>query len=112
MQEKKRKILLICLEVVSLAIILPIFYWGTVKLLLGPIEDTFYPHMPYQQRFVSTWIASFAILAFDTIWIVLMKLCLRDKIHVKVVLTLLVLTFSASVLSCFIIVDALTGAFA
>ena len=114
MQEKKKEILLIALEVISLAVLLPILYCGTVKLLLGPIEDTFYPHDLYEHRSVSTWMVFVFVLAFNAIWIILMKLCPRDKIkiHVKVVLTLLVLTFSAAILSCFIIVDALTKAFA
>lgn len=114
MQEKRQKILLICLEVISLAILLPIFYCGTVKLLLGPrdgigpIEDIFYPHMPYQHRIVSTWMVLGLILVINATWIILMKKCLPNKIHVKVVLTLLVLTFSAAVISCFVILDALS----
>lgn len=112
MQEKKQKFLLICLEVVSLALILPIFYCGTVKLLLGPVEKAFYPHDTYEHRIITTWMVLVFILVFNAVWFMLMKLCPRDKIHVKVVLTLLVLTFSVSVLSCFIIIDALTGAFA
>jgi len=106
MQEKTRKILLICLEVISLAVLLPKFFWGTVKSLLGPIEDS------ELNNTLPIWIVCVFILFFNTIWITLMKLCPRDKIHVKVILTLLVLTFSVALLSCFIIVDALTGAFA
>lgn len=114
MQEKNRKTLLICLEVVSLAILVPVLYCGTVKLLLGPrenigpIEEIFYPHMPYQHRIVSTWMFFGFILVINVIWIILMKKCLRNKIHVKVVLTLLVLTISAAVISCFVILDALS----
>jgi len=112
MQEKKRKTLLICLEVVSLAIILPVFYCGTVKLLLGPVEKAFYPHDLYEHRIITIWMILIFILVFNVIWFVLMKLCPQDKIHIKVVLTILVLTFLVALLSCFIIVDALTGAFA
>lgn len=112
MQEKKQIKLLICLEVISLIIILPVFYWGTVKLLLGPIEKAFYPHDLNEHRIITTWMVLVFILVFNVIWFILMKRCPRDKIHVKVILTVLVLIFSAAVLSCFIIVDALTGAFA
>ena len=102
MQEKSQKILLICLEVISLAIILPIFYWGAVKHLLKPIGKTFYPPDLHEHRIVSAWMVFVFILVFNAIWFMLMKLCPRDKIHVKVVLTLLVLTFLVSVLSCFV----------
>lgn len=102
MQEKKRKILLICLEVISLAILLPKLFWGTVKSLLGPIENS------DLNDILPTWMVFVFILVFNVIWFMLMKLCPRDKIHVKVVLTLLVLTFSAAVLFCFIY---LKGAF-
>ncbi len=112
MQEKKQKILLICLEVISLAILLPILFFGIVSLLLGPIEDNFYPHDLYDRRIIHTWMVFVFILALNAIWFTLMKLCPKDKIHVKIVLTLLVLTFSAAVLSCFVIVDALTNTFA
>ncbi len=112
MQENKRKILLICLEVISLAVILPIFYWGTLKLALAPIEKTFYSHDLYDQPIFPIWGAVVLILAIDAIWILLMKLCPKDKIHTKVVVTLLVLTLSAAVLSGFVVVEALSKAFA
>jgi len=102
MQEKKRTMLLICLEVISLAILLPKFFCGTVKLLLGSIEDS------NLNNIAPTWMVFVVVFVFDAIWIILMKLCPRDKIHVKVVLTLLVLTFSAAVLFCFIYLE---GAF-
>lgn len=108
MQEKSQKILLICLEVISLAILLPLFYWSIVKLLLHPIGYMFYPHDLYEYRIVSTWMVWVVILFFDAIWIILMKKYLRGKVHIKVVLTLLILTFSAAVISCFVILDALS----
>lgn len=95
MQEKKQKILLICLEVICLATLLPKFFKGTFLVLLEPIERSGLNDIP-------TWMAFVFILVFNAIWIMLMKLCPRDKIHVKIVLTLLVLTFSAAVLFSFI----------
>jgi hypothetical protein len=112
MQEKTRKILLICLEVVSMAIFLPVFYWGAVRFMLKPIGKTFYPpDLYHEHRVVSTWMVFVFILVFNAIWFILLELCPREKIHTKVVLTLLVLTFLASVLSCFVVLDALEGAF-
>lgn len=112
MQEKKQKILLICLEAISLAILLPVFYWGAVRFMLRPIGKIFYPpDLYYGYRVISAWMVFVFILVFNAIWVTLMKLCPQDKTHIKVVLTLLVLTFSASVLSCFIVLDALEGTF-
>jgi len=107
MQEKKREILLLLLEVVSLLILIPIIYWSTVKLLFVPLVDTFY----YPQPKISTLVVFAVVLGFDVVWLLLMKLCPRDKFHVKVVLTLLVLTFSTAILSCFVIANALDKAF-
>jgi len=110
MQEKNQKILLISLEVISLAIILPIFYWGTLKLVLAPIEDAYYTSRA--DPILPIWGVVVLILSIDAIWIVLMKLCPKDKIHIKLVLTLLVLTLSAAVLSGFFVIEALSKAFA
>jgi hypothetical protein len=110
MREKKRKNLLICLEVSSLAVLLPIFYWGTVKLVLAPIEDAYYTSRA--DPILPIWGVVVLILAVDAIWIVLMTLCPKDKIHIKVVLTLLFLTVSAAVLSGFVVIEALSKAFA
>jgi len=110
MEEKKRKILFVCLEVVCLAILLPLFYWGTLKLVLAPIEYTYYSSRA--EPFLPIWGVVVLILAIDVIWIALMKLCPKDKIHIKVVLTLLVLTVSAAVLSGFVVIEALSKAFA
>lgn len=112
MGNNKRKRLLISIEVICLAILLPLLYLGTVKLLLDPIERTFYPHDLYEHLSIPWWAVFVAILTFDAIWIVLMKLCPYGKVHVKVVLTLLVLIISIAILSCFIIINALTKAFA
>jgi len=112
MQEKKRNILLICLEVISMAIFLPVFYWGAVRFMLKPIGKTFYtPDLYHEHRIVSAWMVFVFILVSNAIWFILLALCPREKIHTKVVLTLLVLTFLASVLSCFVVLDALEGAF-
>ncbi|MHC4154932.1 MAG: hypothetical protein ACYST6_08435 [Planctomycetota bacterium] len=108
MQEKKRLILLICLEIISLAIMIPIIYCGTIKLFFGPIDDAFYP---YERRLIPVWMVFIAILLLNVLWIILMRLCPRDTIHVKVVLTSLVLVLSAAVLSCFVVLGALEGAF-
>lgn len=110
MKENSRKILLVCLEVVCLAILLPTFYWGTLKLVLAPIENAYYTSRP--EPILPIWGVVVLILAIDIIWIVLMKLCPKGTIHIKVVLTLLVLTLSAAILSGFVVIEALSKAFA
>ncbi len=110
MEEKKRKILFVCLEVICLVLLLPTFYWGTLKLVLVPIENTYYTSRA--NPILPIWGVVVLILAMDAIWIILMKLCPKDKIDTKVVLTLLVLTASAAILSGFVVVEALSKAFA
>lgn len=98
------------MEVVLLAIILPIFYCGTLKVAMTSIEKMYYTSRTHP--ILPIWGVVVLILAIDVIWIVLMKLCPRDKFHVKVVLTFLVLTLSAAGLSGFVVTEALSKAFA
>ena len=100
MHEKKRKILLICLEVISLLVLIPMFYLGLAKLLIKPIEYYVYGTVPFPLTFL-------VVLGFDVVWIVLMRLCPRGEIHVKVILTLLVLTFSAAIIIDLMVLSAL-----
>jgi hypothetical protein len=110
MKESRHRILFICLEVVCLATLLPVFYWGTLKLVLAPIENMYYTS--HANPILPIWGVVVLILAIDTIWIVLMRLCPKDKFDIKIVLTLLVLTVSAAVLSGFVVIEALSKAFA
>ena len=106
MQEKKQK--LRRWEIVSMAILTPIIFSVATMLLLRPIENVvYYPH-----RKISTLVAFLVDLGFDVAWIIIMKLWPLENIKVKIVLTLLVLTFSAAILTCFIIIDGLSRAFA
>jgi hypothetical protein len=112
MDEKKQKTLLICLEVISMLLIIPSLFWGTIRLLLGPIENSFYPHDLYEHRVIYTWMVFVFIIVLDFLWIILIKLCPKDKAHVKIILTFLIFTLSIAILTCFIIIDILSGAFA
>ncbi len=108
MEEKYHKILSICLEILCLAILLPLFYWGSVKLLFVPIaECAYYPN----EEAISLLMAFVIVLSFDAIWLLLMKFCFRRKTHIKVIVTLYVMAFSAVILTCFVIANALGGAF-
>lgn len=109
MEEKIRKILFVCLEIVCLVLLLPVFYWGTLKLALAPIENAYYTS---RVPIIPIWGIVVLILALDVLWIILMRLCPKDKIGIKIVLTLLVLTVSAAILSSFVVIEALSKAFA
>jgi hypothetical protein len=107
MEEKKCKILFVCLEIICLVILLPLFYWGSVKLLFVPLSDlTYYPNQK-----ISILTAFIIVLSFDAIWLILMKLCFKGKAHIKLIITLFVLAFSAVILTCFVLAEALKGAF-
>jgi len=108
MEEKIRKTLSICLEILCLSVLLPLFYWGSFKLLFVPLSDlTYYPNQK-----ISLLTAFIIVLGFDAIWLILMKLCYKGKTHIKLIITFFVLAFSAVILTCFVIAEALKGAFA
>jgi len=111
MSEKKQKFPLGPLEVVFLAILTPIIYVSTVRLLLGPIELAFYPHVPYESRSISTWMVLLAVLAFDVAWMLSMRSWPLKSIprRLRIFLTVFVLTLSTSVLTCFVALDILEG---
>jgi hypothetical protein len=107
MRYNKRTILLICLEVVSLGVMIPLIYWSACKLLFIPLCDA----VTGSRSKISAGAVALMVLVFDVVWIILMRLCPRGQIHVKIVLTLLVLTLSAVVVSCLFVATALEGAF-
>jgi hypothetical protein len=107
MQEKGKQILLICLKFFSLAALLLIFYAGMVKLLYVPLLDWAY----YPTHKIHTLKALIIVLSFDFVWLLLMKMCPKDKMHIKTVLTLLILVFSAAILTCFVLAHATEHAF-
>jgi len=101
MRENTRKFPLGYWEIVFLAILTPVIYLGATRLLFEPINF----HMGY---WFFSWLGFFIVLGFDVVWVVLMKLWPLKNIKVKIVLTLLVLTLSASVLTCWIVLNALS----
>ena len=109
MEEKNRKILFIWTEVICLTILIPIFYWATTKLILIPIGETFY-HLSKERPF-SPWFVVLGVLIIDIGWVILMRLFPKNEHHAKVILTILLFTLSASIISCFWILSALEGAF-
>ena len=105
--EQKRGMLLIYLEAICLALIIPLFYWGTFRILLDTVANRIYdPHGD-----VAFVVALLVIVALNGAWLKLMALCPKKDLHAKIILTLLVLTLSVAVLSCFIVARALRGAF-
>jgi hypothetical protein len=102
MQEEKRKLPLSRWEIVCLAILTPIVYWRAMRLLIKPMNE----HMGY---WFYTALGLLVVLGFDIVWVIMMKLWPLKNAKVKIVLTVLVLTLSASVISCWILLNLLSG---
>jgi len=100
MQEKKRKILLICLEVLLLSVISPLVYWGAFRLLFDPINC-------FMGDWFFTPLGVIGVLFLDIVWIVTVKTLPIKNLKIKVVLIALVLILSASVLTCQVILTSL-----
>lgn len=92
MQEKNPKIPLTSFEIVFLAILIPIIYLGAVISIFGKEY-----YLPW--RMVSVKLVVFIVLGFDMIWVILMKFWPLKYTRAKVLLTLLVLTLSAIILT-------------
>ena len=92
MQEKNPKISLTPFEIVLLAILIPIIYLGAVISIFGKEYN-----LPW--RMVSVRLVVFIVLGFDMIWVILMKFWPLKYTRAKVLLTLLVLTLSAIILT-------------
>ena len=102
MQEKKRKLPLSSLEIVLLAILSLIIFWGTMRLLLRPMND----YAPY---WFSTPLGPSCVLGIDIVWIIILRSWKLKNVKVKIIITSLVFTISASVLACWILLNALRG---
>jgi len=105
MQEKERKFPLSPLEIIFLAIVAIAVYVGAILLLGKPINH----HMP-------NWffgpIGFFMIFGFDIIWIIGMKLWKFKSVRIKIIkkiLSVLVLALSASILTCWLILNLLSN---
>lgn len=89
-------------KVVSVALLILIVYAIGVIFLYEPInylmDDWFF-----------TWRGMLAVLGFDVMWIIIMLLCPLRSIKVKVVLTLLVFALSASILTCWALLESLSS---
>ena len=103
MEEENREHLLIVLDVVLLIIVVPILFAGAYFLLFEIARHYALPEIPY-------WLAPL-VLCFDVLWIVLILLSSWINIHVKVILTILVFTLSASVLFWLFAMWVLSGVF-
>ncbi len=101
MQDKKRKNPLSRLGIVCLVILIPIVYWRTTLLLFQPMNL-------YTPLWFSPQLGLLVIVGFDIMWVILMKLCPLKCTKVKIVLTVLVLTLSASVITCWILLISLS----
>jgi hypothetical protein len=102
MQEKKRKFPLSIPEIILLIIFIPVIFYKTMRGLIKPMNS----YAPY---WFSTVLGFLVVLGFDTLWVIAMKLSSLENIRIKIYLTLIVLTFSASVLACWVLLNLLSG---
>lgn len=102
MQDDKGKYKLRRWEIVLWVILTPIIYLGTTMLLFKPMNSVYMPDWFF------SWLGFFIVLGFDVVWFVIMRLWPLKNIKVKIVLTLLVITLSASVLTCWVALNALS----
>lgn len=103
MQEKKRKFPLSIPEIVFLIIFVPISFYVAMRIFIKPMNR---PDMPY-------WffgpIGPIIVIGFDVLWVIAMRILSLKSIRVKIYLTLLVFTLSASVLACWVLLKLLSG---
>ena len=97
MQKKKRSFPFSPLEAILLAILVLIIYVGSFKMLFRPINKSM----------LSTQSACLMVIGFDVIWCIAMKMWPLKNIRIKIVLSILVFTLSASVVSCFMFLESL-----
>lgn len=102
MAEKKRIFPLSKFEIVLLAITLPVIFYYSGKLLWEPINS----HAP---NWFFSILGLLAILGFDCTWIALMKLWPLKTRRVKIYVTLFVLTISAVLLTCSVMLNMLSN---
>lgn len=102
MQDEKKKPLK-WLEIVLLIILTPLIYIGGITLLYKPVM-----YKNIGDWFLSPW-TFFAILGLNIIWFVVMVKQSSYSIRVRIVSTWLILTSSASILTCWIVIKSLSG---
>ena len=96
---KSKKVLSIILEVIVLAILTIIAYWGMVRLMIGHPIRIMGLNINGDWIFTGTFLI--AVLTFDIIWLATIKFWPLKNIHIKIVLTLLIFAFSAAVVTCY-----------
>jgi hypothetical protein len=91
---KRKKVLLIILEVIALAVLTIASYLGSMWWLLGIIGYIFSSDFPPVIYLVT-------ILIFDVLWLATIKFWPLKNIHIKIILTLLVIAFSAAFITSY-----------
>jgi ABC-type phosphate/phosphonate transport system permease subunit len=92
--ENVKKRLSVTSEVIILIILAVGLYLGELKLLVDPISIM--GDWPFSTQFFA------AVLTFDVIWFVTIRVWPLKNVHVKIILTILVVTFSAAIMTCYI----------
>jgi len=103
MEEKKEKFPLTAPEVVLLIIFMPILFYVAMRMSVLLMNSPGMPHWLFGP------IGPLAVIGFDVLWLISMKLPLTKSKRIKIYLTLLILTFSASMLGGWTVLKLLSG---
>jgi hypothetical protein len=103
MEEKNRKFPLNTSEVVLLIMFIPILFYVAMRISVLLLNS---PGMP---DWLFGPIGPLAVIGFDVLWLISMKLPLTKSKRIKIYPTLLILTFSASVLGGWTVLKLLSG---
>ncbi|MHC4068355.1 MAG: hypothetical protein ACYS18_04565 [Planctomycetota bacterium] len=95
MQKEKRKFPLRVWEIAFLAILLLVIFFLAVWLLIMPLNEI--------SRWISTPVLFGVIIGVDAIWLLSMYLPTPKYIKLKIVITCLLLTLTAAVIACWIL---------
>jgi len=105
MQNQKSKVFLRCLNIVLSVIVVVltgvIYLWG-LRVIIPSESD--YPHRYLYLYFRG--LSFLIVLGFDVVWIILMRLWPLKNTKLKIVLTLVIFTLSAIVLTDLLIIHA------
>ena len=111
MQEHRKKVLLITLEVITLSVLTVGIYLGTLRLCFRPPE-CLVPLLFYLIAGDPSSKTSLVIIfIFNAIWFVSIKFWPLKNVHIKLVLSSLLIAFSASFITMYILTNLLRDSY-
>ena len=111
MQEHRKKVLSIILEVIALVVLTIGTYVGTLMLFFRPPEWLMLPLYYLTIDDFSSKIPLVIICIFNAIWFASIKFWPLKNIHIKLVLSSLLIAFSAAFITMYILTNLLRGSY-